>query len=114
MVVFTGLSGSGKSSLAFDTLFAEEVDAAQSLTQRRDIRLLCGRLLGATDDQKLIAAKAANDIFPARDSGESFADLHQKAVAARMAEPIVNGFETIEIDKNKRDLLLLGAGGGKA
>ena len=61
-----------------------------------------------------IAAKAANDIFPARDSGESFADLHQKAVAARMAEPIVNGFETIEIDKNKRDLLLLGAGGGKA
>ncbi len=47
------------------------------------------------DDQKLIAAKAANDIFPARDSGESFADLHQKAVAARMAEPIVNGFETI-------------------
>ncbi len=62
---------------------------------------------------KLIAAKAANDIFPARDSGESFADLHQKAVAARMAEPIVNGFETIEIDKNKRDLLLLGAGGVK-
>jgi hypothetical protein len=31
-----------------------------------------------------------------------------------MAEPIVNGFETIEIDKNQRDLLLLGAGGGKA
>ncbi len=62
-------------ALIVDTLFAEEVDAAQSLTQGRDIRLLCGRLLGATDDQKLIAAKAANDIFPARDSGESFADL---------------------------------------
>ena len=39
------------SALIVDTLFAEEVDAAQSLTQRRDIRLLCGRLLGATDDQ---------------------------------------------------------------
>ena len=69
------------------------------LAQGGDIRpLRCGRL-GATDDQKLIAAKAANDIFPARDGGESFADLHQKAVAARMAEPIVNGFETVEIDK---------------
>lgn len=68
-------------------------------------------MLGTTDDQKLIAAKAANDILTARDGGESFADLYQKAVAARMTEPIVNGFETIEIDKNKRDLLLLGAGG---
>jgi len=31
-----------------------------------------------------------------------------------MAESIVNGFETVEIDKNERDLLLLSAGGGKA
>lgn len=30
MVVFTGLSGSGKSSLAFDTLFAEDGDATSN------------------------------------------------------------------------------------
>ncbi len=37
------------------------------LAQGGDIRLLRCRRLGATDDQKLIAAKAANDIFTARD-----------------------------------------------
>ena len=36
MVVFTGLSGSGKSSLAFDTIFA-----------RRILELLCPHVLGA-------------------------------------------------------------------
>ena len=82
-------------------LFAEEVDAAQGLAQDRDIRLLRRGLLGATDDQKLIAAKTTNDILTARDGGESFADLHQEAVAARMTEPIVNGFKTVEIDKNQ-------------
>ncbi len=100
--------------LIVDTLFAEEVDAAQSLTQRRDIRLLCGRLLGATDDQKLIAAKAANDIFPARDSGESLPTCTRKLSPHGWPNRSLMALRTIEIDKNKRDLLLLGAGGGKA
>ena len=69
---------------------------------------VAGRARRADHDGKLVAAEARNGVVLPENASQPVSDLHEQAVAVRVAEGIVDFLEAIKVEHHQRHF---GAGG---
>ena len=76
---------------------AERFDQALGKLHR-----IVGRAVDALDDGEFVAAEAGDCVGRVHDCGEAFGDLLQEGVADQVAEGVIDRFEAIEVEVEKR------------
>src|SRR5262245_13257489 len=61
---------------------------------------------GKTDDKKLVPAKSAGKLRVVECRTQMSGDSYQRGIAGIVAEVVINGLETVDIDQHDRKMLL--------
>src|SRR5207302_6417617 len=64
------------------------------------------------DDDELLAAPAAHDVFDPGGAGDAPGDLPQDGVAGVVAERVVDGLEVVDVDDRYRQVVVVAFGAG--